>query len=137
MNKKIKITFLLLILIQGLHSIEEYFGRLWEVFAPARFLSSMVSNNHETGFLIINIGLFVFGLLCWFAAVRSYSFAQGLIWFWIVIETINGIGHPVWALYERDYVPGVATAPILLILALYLAWLSIKTTHTTERRSGG
>lgn len=122
MDNRIRITFLLLVLIQGLHSVEEYFGKLWEVFPPARFLSSLVSENHETGFLIINIGLFIFGLWCWlFPIRRNYLFAPGVIWFWIVIEMINGIGHPVWALYERAYVPGLATAPILLILAIYLS----------------
>ena len=124
MNNRIRITFLILVLIQGLHSIEEYFGRLWEVFPPARLLCSLVSENPETGFLIINIVLFLFGLLCWLITVRkNYLFVRGLIWFWIVLETINGIGHPVWALYKRAYVPGLATALILLMLALYLAKL--------------
>lgn len=36
---------------------------------------------------------------------------------------INGIGHAVWAIYERAYVTGVATAPVLLILAVYLSRL--------------
>ena len=122
MNKRIQIIFLLLVLTQGLHSIEEYFGKLWEVFAPAKFLSSLISKNLETGFLIINIILFIFGLWCWLFPVRkNYLIASGLIWFWIIIEMVNGIGHPIWAIYERAYVPGVITAPILLILAIYLS----------------
>ena len=121
MGIKIRIAFLSLILVQALHSIEEYYGRLWEVFPPARFLSSQVSKNPEKGFLIINIGLFIFGLWCWLYPVRrNHVFAPALIWFWIVIEIINGIGHPVWAFYEKSYVPGVATAPVLLVLAAYL-----------------
>ena len=124
MNKRVRVTFLILVFIQGLHSVEEYMGRLWEVFPPARFLSSLVSENLETGFLILNVGLFFFGILCWLVAIRkNYSFAQGLVWFWIVLETINGIGHPAWALYKGAYVPGLATAPLLLIFALYLARL--------------
>lgn len=125
MNNRIRITFLILVLIQGLHSVEEYFGRLWEVLPTARLLCSLVSRNHETGFLIINILLFIFGLLCWLTTVKKnyYLFSRGLIWFWIILETINGIGHPVWALYEKAYVPGLTTAPILLIIALYLSRL--------------
>ncbi len=112
----------MLVLIQGLHSVEEYAGRLWEVFPPAKFLTSLVSGNPETGFLVINIGLFIFGLVCWSIPVRrNYVSARGLIWFWIVIEMINGVGHPIWALYDRAYTPGVATAPILLIIAVYLS----------------
>nr|MBA3674256.1 hypothetical protein [Chitinophagaceae bacterium] len=75
MNKEIKIAFLALVLMQALHSIEEYIGRLWEIYAPAIFISSLVSKNHEAGFVIINIGLFIFGILVWFAAVRNYLFA--------------------------------------------------------------
>jgi len=52
---------------------------------------------------------------------RRWPSAVPLVWFWIGIELINGIGHPVWSLIERRYTPGVATAPFLLVLALYLA----------------
>jgi hypothetical protein len=122
MNSQIKIAFLILVLIQALHSVEEYFGKLWEVLMPARILSSLVSKNLETGFVIINIGLFVFGLWCWlFPILRNYVFAPNLIWFWVVIELINGIGHPALAFYKRAYVPGLITAPILFILAVYLS----------------
>jgi hypothetical protein len=122
LDKRCKIAFSLLVLVQGLHSVEEYIGKLWEVFPPARLLTSLVSQNLEIGFLIINIGLFFFGVWCWlFAVLKDYIFARGLVWFWIVIEMINGIGHPLWALYEREYVPGVASAIILLMLSTYLA----------------
>ena len=121
MDSRTKIIFLILVLVQGLHSVEEYIGRLWEIFPPARFITGLISENPETSFLIINIGFFTFGIWCWFFPVlRNYNFARGLIWFWIVIEMINGIGHPFWALYEREYVPGVVTALILLILSIYL-----------------
>ena len=121
MDSRSKIFFLILVLAQGLHSVEEYIGRLWETFPPLRFLSGLISENPETGFLIINIGFFIFGIWCWFFPVlRNYNYARRLIWFWVVIEMINGIGHPLWALYEREYVPGVITALILLILSIYL-----------------
>ena len=119
-----KWVFLILVLVQGLHSLEEYFGRLWEVFPPATLLTSLVSENLEVGFLIINIGLFILGLWCWaFPILKDYTISNGLIWFWIIIEVINGIGHPLWSLYRGEYTPGVATAPILLLLAVYLSIL--------------
>ena len=37
-----------------------------------------------------------------------------------MIETTNGVGHPLWSLRQGGYTPGVITAPILLVLALYL-----------------
>jgi hypothetical protein len=124
MSSRIKTTFLLLVLLQGLHSIEEYTGRLWEVFLPARLVSDAVADNTEKGFIIINCCLFIFGMLCWLIPVRKeYSFGYILIWFWIIIEMINGIGHPFWAIYRGTYFPGVITAPFLLIVSVYLCRL--------------
>jgi hypothetical protein len=31
------------------------------------------------------------------------------------------VGHPLWTLRQGGYTPGVATAPVLLAVALYLA----------------
>ncbi len=121
MSKKIKIIFFFLVLFQGFHSVEEYIGKLWDVFPPARFLTGLISNSRETGFLIINIGLFIFGIWCWFFPVRKgQASAAGFIWFWIIIEMINGIGHPLWTLSQMRYEPGVITALPLLILSIYL-----------------
>ena len=119
-DKKLSATFFLLVIFQGLHSIEEYFGKLWDVFPPARFLTSLISNNLEIGFLIINIALFIFGIWCWLFPVRKgYASAAGFIWLWVIIEMINGIGHPLWALFEGRYEPGVITALPLLVLSIY------------------
>jgi hypothetical protein len=42
------------------------------------------------------------------------------MWFWIVIETINGVVHPLWSVLQGGYTPGVLTAPVLLVLAISL-----------------
>ena len=121
MDNHSKIVFLILVLLQGLHSFEEYIGKLWEVFPPAEFLTSLFSKDHQTGFLIANIGIFVIGILCWLLLYSKFeSFAHILIWIFIVIEIINGIGHPAWSIYQKSYTPGVFTAPLLLVTALYL-----------------
>jgi hypothetical protein len=118
---RIQTTFALLVLAQAAHSIEEYLGRLWESFPPANFLSSLISESRERGFLILNVALVAFGVWCLLWPVRrNWPSAIGLMWFWVVIETINGIGHPLWSLSQGGYTPGVLTAPILLGLALYL-----------------
>ena len=127
MYRQIKIFFFLLVVVQGLHSVEEYYGKLWEVFLPAKYFSGLVSNNLEIGFLAINIGLFIFGLICWlFIISNKYLYVRFFIWFWIIIEIINGIGHPIWALIENSYEPGIITAPFLLIIAIYLTILFIR-----------
>jgi hypothetical protein len=112
----------MLILAQAAHSIEEYLGRLWESFPPARALTSLVSQDLERGFLGLNILLVGFGAWCFLWPVRKgWPSAAPLAWGWVAIETINGIGHPLWSLRQGGYTPGVATAPVLLILAINLA----------------
>jgi hypothetical protein len=119
---RIKAAFGGLILVQAAHSIEEYVGRLWETFPPARLVSGLVSSDREFGFIVLNIALVAFGIWCWLIPVRrEWPSASGFIWFWILIETINGLGHPLWSVRQGGYTPGVITAPLLLVLALYLA----------------
>ena len=103
--------FASLILVQAAHSVEECLGRLWESFPPARFVAGLVSTDHERGFVILNVLLVAFGTWCYFWPVRRHwSIAVSLAWFWVVVETINGIGHPLWTVLERRYTPGVGTA---------------------------
>ena len=122
MDNKTKITFLILVLLQGLHSVEEYVGKLWGVFPPAKYLTNLFSENNETGFLIANVGIFILGISCWLLLYSKFeSSIRIVIWIFIVIEIINGIGHPVWSIYQKSYTPGVISAPFLLVTALYLA----------------
>lgn len=109
-------------LAQAAHSVEEYVGRLWESFPPARFLTGLIAQDLERGFLVINASMLVFGVWCWLWPVRrGWPSAVYLAWAWVVVQVINGIGHPLWTLRQGSYTPGVATAPVLLVLAVYLA----------------
>jgi Protein of unknown function with HXXEE motif len=120
-------AFLALVVAQAAHSTEEYLGRLYDVFAPARFVSGLISQDRELGFLIFNAALVLFGLWCFFWPVRrNWPVASSLAWLWIAIELLNGVGHPLWSLRQRRYTPGLVTAILLLILALYL-WRQLRT----------
>jgi hypothetical protein len=106
---------------QAAHSVEEYAGRLWESFPPARYLTGVVSSDREVGFLIINVGLVAFGVWCIFWPVRrGWPVAASLMWFWVAIQAINGLGHPLWSVMQGGYTPGVLTAVPLFVLALRL-----------------
>jgi hypothetical protein len=99
-------TFLALILAQAAHSTEEYLGRLYEVFAPARYVSGLISPDLGRGFLIFNTALVLFGLWCFFWPVRrGWPAAVPMAWLWIAIELVNGIGHPLWSLRQLRYTP--------------------------------
>jgi hypothetical protein len=120
---RFQVSFIALVVAQATHSVEEYVGRLYDVFPPARLVSGLISPNLERGFLIFNVALVTFGLWCFLWPVRRHwSSAVPLAWLWLALELVNGIGHPLWSLAQRRYTPGLATAPLLLLLALNLAW---------------
>jgi hypothetical protein len=120
-HDSIQAAFALLVVTQAAHSVEEYLGRLWETFPPARFLTGLVSQDQEWGFLALNVGLAAFGVWCLMWPIhRDWPSASLLAWIWVTIEVINGVGHPLWSLRMGGYTPGVATAPALLVIALYL-----------------
>src|SRR5580692_439137 len=68
---RFQLSFLALVATQAAHSIEEYIGRLYEVFPPARFVSGLISQNLQRGFVIFNIVLVSFGLWCFIGPVRG------------------------------------------------------------------
>ena len=117
-SARLKLLFLLLVLTQMAHSTEEYVGRLWEVFAPAQFLSTLIyPPDPHIGFLIANISLALIGLGGYFFVVqRERPSAMVWIWAWIVLEGSNGVLHVAWAAADGGYRPGVGTAVIFLIL---------------------
>jgi hypothetical protein len=111
-----------LLLAQCVHSAEEYVGRLWESFPPARFVSGLLLEDLERGFLLANVSLVALGLWCWLWPVRrGWLVAVALAWAWATLEAINGIGHLLWTLRQGGYTPGVGTAPVLLLTAINLA----------------
>jgi len=120
---RFKLAFWALVLAQAVHSIEEYVGHLWESFPPARFLTGLISQDREWSFVALNCLLMTFGLWCLLWPVRrGWPSAMYFGWAWVIVEAINGIVHPLWTLYEGAYTPGVATAPLLLALAIYLGY---------------
>jgi hypothetical protein len=121
MKRQSQNLFLGLILTQAAHSMEEYFFRLYDVLAPARFISSMVSSNLALGFAIVNIVLVLLGLWSYLARVRRrHPSGRGWAWFWTVLETANGAAHLLFAATRGGYFPGVATAPLLLGFSVLL-----------------
>ena len=64
-----KSTFLMLIMVQALHSLEEHAFRLYDVFPPATFVSSLL-----------------------WPVRRGWPSAVPLAWLWVGIELLNGVG---------------------------------------------
>jgi len=121
MDARTRATFLALMVAQAAHSVEEYHFRLYEVFAPARLVSRLFSDDLRTGFAIGNVLLVLFGAWCYAARVRpNHRSARAFAWFWSLLEVGNGTGHIFFALIRQSYFPGVATAPFLLGIGSYL-----------------
>ena len=109
----IELTFGALVVTQAAHSVEEYLGRLWESFPPAAFVAGLVSPDRELGFLVMNGALVAFGVWCLLWPVRKeWPSAPAVVWFWVLLEIINGIGHPVWSLRQSAFTPGVPASGI-------------------------
>ena len=117
-------TFGALIAAQALHSIEEYSGRLYETF-PARPLHvrsrlarpSVAGSSSSTSCSWPSASGVISG-----RSGSRWAVAPVLAWGWAAIEAANGIGHLLWSLWQGAYQPGVATAPLLLVLALSLGY---------------
>lgn len=117
-------TFLLLIAAQAVHSVEEYGLRLYDLLAPARFVSELLGFERSLGFALANSALILFGLWCYAARVRPRRGAwRMLAWGWAVLEIANGLGHGALALAAGGYFPGVATAPLLVAVG---GWLAVR-----------
>ena len=113
--------FLVLVLAQAAHSVEEYVFRLYDVLAPARYVSGLFGSDRQVGFVVANCALVLFGLWCWYAKVRPGR-GRGLAWFWALLEIANGCAHVALAVMAGGYFPGLATAPLLLAVGGLLAW---------------
>ena len=114
-------VFLLLVVAQSAHSVEEYAFRLYDVFPPARLLVSLFSDDPRRGFIIFNVLFDAFGFWCYMWPVRrGWPSAIPIMWVAVAIEATNGIVHPVFSIAVGGYTPGLITSLFLLPLAVML-----------------
>jgi len=126
--------FLLLVTSQLLHSIEEVHYDLWAVFAPARFLSGLISSNLEYGFILGNIAVVCLGFACAILVFKSEARQWNWIVFsWVTIETINFCVHTFMAILTWGYFPGVFIAPFLLLFSVLLILEHFKNNNDYEK----
>jgi hypothetical protein len=124
---RVRRLFAALIGAQLLHSVEEYLTRLYDVFPPARFISGLLTMDLRLGFIVFNAALVALGVWCYARRVApGHPSARGWIWFWVVLELGNGVGHLTLAALRGSYFPGAATSPLLLGLAALLAYRLVR-----------
>jgi hypothetical protein len=125
MNNRIKTAFLLMILLQAIHSVEEYIFKLYEVFPPMLFAYRNSPELAQAAFITFNLVLFLFGLICFFYWVQpTRKGARVIVWAWIMIQIATFAAHLVWAILIGGYNPGLATAVLFVPVIVYLLyWL--------------
>lgn len=122
MDARTRTAFALIVVAQAVHSLEEYWFRLYDLFAPARAVADAIGLDRPVGFAVGNIALLLFGIWCYFARVRNeHPSAKLFAWGWALVETADGFGHILLAAAARGYFPGLATAPLLIGSGGYLA----------------
>jgi hypothetical protein len=132
MSPRSKNFFLLLVIAQAAHSVEEYVTRLFEVFAPARFVSGLVSDDLALGFAVVNVAFFALGAWCYVGPVRAGGAAGHVAAVaWIAVELVNGAAHIGIAAARGLYFSGLLTAVVLVVAAACLA-----VSLLTDRRRG-
>ena len=110
-----KYIFILLIIAQCAHSVEEVYFDLWSVLEPARYISSLLNSDLELGFIIGNIMVVFVGILSASYLFRpNRSFSKIIILSWVIIELVNFSVHVGMAVKRGGYFPGLYTAPFLL-----------------------
>ncbi|MBV8685788.1 MAG: HXXEE domain-containing protein [Alphaproteobacteria bacterium] len=129
-------AFLSLVLVQACHSVEEFVFRLWEVLAPARYVSGALGLEPAIGFAVANVGLFLFGAWCWLGPVRGgRPSGRALMWGWGLVETANGCAHLALAAAANGYFPGLYTAPLLIVAGLWLVRSLVRDQADTASRA--
>jgi hypothetical protein len=121
MNPRIRVAFLCLIVLQALHSIEEFTFKFYEQFPPMVFLYRNASTLARPGFILFNSILVLIGvvsLIYWVWPSRRG--ARTVVWIWIGIEAFNVIAHCIWAGMIRGYNPGLVTGLAFVPLLAYL-----------------
>jgi F0F1-type ATP synthase assembly protein I len=124
MNDKIRAAFLVLVLLQALHSVEELLLHFYEVFPPMALLYRDAPSWARPAFIVSNVVLVTAGLVCWrLWVVPGGRWARGVVWAWAGGEAFNVIAHCVWAVAARGYNPGLVTGLGFVPVVAYLIYL--------------
>ncbi|MCI0403988.1 MAG: HXXEE domain-containing protein [Acidobacteria bacterium] len=125
-KRRVGTLYWLLAFGQAVHSIEEMRTGLYDFFWT---MTGVVHNAFPSfpqfrwdavTFAVVNMGIITFGLGIAPFVREGRGWAVGLAAVVAVVETFNGIAHIAAAFYFGGYVPGVASAPLLLLLGVTL-----------------
>jgi hypothetical protein len=124
MNKKTRVTFLVLIILQAIHSAEEYIFGFYERFPSMRVLYENAPHLAKPAFALSNCLLVLIGFVSFYYWVRpTKKGARTVLSLWIIIESFNVIAHLLWAVLIGEYNPGLVTGIMFVHVLAYLSYL--------------
>lgn len=127
MNKKIRVTFSALIILQAIHSAEEYIFGFYERFPPMKALYESAPQLAKPAFALSNCLLVLIGFFSFYYWVRpARKGVRTVVWVWIIAESFNVIAHLLWALSIGGYNPGLVTGIMFVPVLAYLSYLMNK-----------
>ena len=128
MKSRIPPAFLSLVVIQAIHSAEEFVFGFYEKFPPMRAIYQDAPLPAGPAFAVANVLLFIAGLVCFYYWVRPLrEGARTVVRVWVVLESANVIAHCVWAFLIGGYNPGLATVILFVPVLIYLSYLTRRT----------
>jgi len=125
-DKRTPILFLILALVQSVHSIEEYSSQLYNRFPVVtgeihRIISIFpIIHMHKTVFAALNIVFVAFLLIVGISLFKGRPWAKRAARLIAVVEIVNGLAHLSAAVYTGGYFPGCISAAGLLIIGILL-----------------
>jgi hypothetical protein len=125
MKTKIGPMFLLLVILQAIHSVEEFIFGLYEKFPPMVFLYRNAPYLAKPAFVISNVLLVLIGLVAFYSWVQpARKEATVVVWIGIIVECLNVVAHLVWAALIGGYNPGLVTGLLFVPVLVYLSYLN-------------
>jgi hypothetical protein len=124
MNNSVRVSFLVLVILQAIHSAEEFIFNFYDRFPPMRFLYQKAPYLAKPAFAIANAVLILVGFICFYYWVQpGRRGATVVVWIWIIMESLNVVAHSVWAVSIGGYNPGFLTALLFVPVLIYLCYL--------------
>ncbi len=113
MTVSLRSVFLIMIVVQAVHALEEFVFHFWDVFPPMRAVYGGTPGLGETVFIAFHTVLIGLGVWSYRRWVRSNQpNARRVVVWGIVVQSFTVLLHAAWFLTEFRYQPGLATTPL-------------------------
>jgi hypothetical protein len=109
MNLKHLAMLMYIVLIA--HQIEEYMYEFWKVFP--------LYDMPKDVFIIFNVAVSIFLIPVWIYLWQNKLWAINIARVFSVLMILNGIGHIGRSIYLHQYMPGLITGIIFIVVFLF------------------